>query len=80
MSPIGKPVSSFFQLNIPVTICCETPAIMNNPTPEPMPHLETISSMYKIKMPPMHIWMNNNKVIMLTLMPSCAASPASGRI
>ncbi|CAD6493428.1 MAG: hypothetical protein FFODKBPE_00501 [Candidatus Argoarchaeum ethanivorans] len=80
IKPIGMPVSSSFQLNTPVIICCETPAMMNKPTPEPIPHFETISSMYRTSSPPMNIWMNNTSMMTFVPTPRVAANTSSGLI
>ncbi|OPZ41650.1 MAG: hypothetical protein BWY93_02220 [Euryarchaeota archaeon ADurb.BinA087] len=38
-------------------MACDIPAMMKRPTPDPIPHLVTTSSMNMISTPPMHIWM-----------------------
>jgi hypothetical protein len=43
------------KLKKPPTICWLTDAMMNSPTPEPTPHLLTISSMNRMRMPPTKI-------------------------
>jgi hypothetical protein len=43
------------QLKNPATSCWLTPAMMNSPTPEPTPHLLTISSMNRMSTPPTKI-------------------------
>ncbi len=50
-------------LNRPVTIDWATPATMNRPTPEPIPHLDTTSSINSTRVPPMNIW---TKIINMT--------------
>ncbi|KAF5417874.1 MAG: hypothetical protein C5S49_02525 [Candidatus Methanogaster sp.] len=78
-SPIGTfPPGSDIQLNSPVMICWETPATMKSPTPEPMPHLETISSINKIRTPPAHIWIRRRSMIVDGSTPSSAAIMVDG--
>ncbi len=42
--------------NDPLIIVRETPPAINKPIPEPIPHFETISSIYIRSMEPMAIW------------------------
>src|SRR5580693_5307844 len=45
----GSTCDAGSQLNVPWTICWLTPAAMNSEIPEPIPHLETISSIRKTR-------------------------------
>jgi len=56
MNPTGYWSLTGAQLMKPLTIAWEMPAMMKSPTPDPIPHFVTTSSMKTIRSPPMHIW------------------------
>ncbi len=75
---MGRPEESACQLKRPVTICWETPATMKRPTPEPIPHFETTSSMKRIRTPPIHIWIKIIRIMIVPLTPREEARSRSG--
>ena len=51
-NPIGYGSETGAQFRNPLISACEIPAMMKSPTPEPIPHLVTTSSMKTIRRPP----------------------------
>ena len=68
------------QLKRPLTNPCATPATMKRPTPEPIPHLETTSSMNMTRTPPRQICRKISSITTAPLPPKMAATAGSAVI